>query len=227
MLLFLAHSSENDNWIFSWKLFFYFPFVLSTKGKSLSRVVYLWIMLRVSESSLSKFKQKFRSKFSSVNLESESERCIILCLQFFFIVETTDIESLLDLSREYQIKKIKDMCETHLLRKIPSIDQFIVAQEYDLPLLKEKCMKQLADKALNGLQEHPRFIEINDKNRLLILEQQLKRLQTYCKKVSQITNASDLRCDSFVQFVRVLHEITAWIHVHATGVRFPVGSKCL
>ena len=140
--------------------------------------------------------------FSMVNLLFESERCIILYLQFFFIAETTDIESLLDLSREYQIKKIKDMCETHLLHKIPSIDQFIVAQEYDLPLLKEKCMKQLADKALNGLQDHPRFIEINYKNRLLILEEQLNRLQTYCKKVSQITHASDLMSGSCTKLSR-------------------------
>lgn len=108
-------------------------------------------------------------------------------------LENTNVESLLNLSREYQIQKTKDLCEAYLLRKVPTIDQLIVAQEYDLPLLKDKCLKQLSEKALNGLQDHPRFAEINDSNRLLILEQQLKRLQTYCRKVSQIAHASDMR----------------------------------
>lgn len=100
---------------------------------------------------------------------------------------------MLNLSREYQIKKIKDLCEAYLLRKVPTIDQLIIAQEYDLQLLKDKCLKQLSDKALNGLQDHPRFSEINDKNRILIMEQQLKKLQVYCKKISQIAQASDMR----------------------------------
>ncbi|XP_057305499.1 kelch-like protein diablo [Hydractinia symbiolongicarpus] len=122
------------------------------------------------------------------------------------ITENTDVESLLNLSREYQIKKIKDLCEAYLLRKVPTIDQLIIAQEYDLPLLKDKCLKQLSDKALNGLQDHPRFSEINDKNRILIMEQQLKKLQVYCKKISQIAQASDMRFMPIITHIHCGHK---------------------
>jgi len=146
-----------------------------------------------------------------IELPDKKSEDIQLMLNFLYpfghqITEKTNIESLLNLSREYQIKKTKSLCENFLLRKLPSIDQFIIAQEYDLPLLKEKCLKQLADKALNMLQEHPRFIEINDTNRLLILEQQLKRLQTYCKKVSQIAQASDMRYMPIITHVHCGHK---------------------
>ena len=67
--------------------------------------------------------------------------------------------------------------------------------------LRQKCLKELSEKALNGLQEHPRFGEISDQTRLVIMEQQLKRLQTYCRKISQIAHASDMRYEiPFEQF---------------------------
>lgn len=111
----------------------------------------------------------------------------------YLIIDSTNFQSLLDLSREYQINEIKTLCETHLLRKPLTVDQLIIAEEYDLNNLREKCLKELSEKALNGLQDHPRFSEISDKTRLVIMEQQLKRLQTYCKKISQIATATDMR----------------------------------
>ena len=113
------------------------------------------------------------------------------CFRFF--IDNTNFQSLLDLSREYQINEIKTLCESHLLRKPPTVDQLIIAEEYDLINLRERCLKELSEKALNGLQDHPRFSEISDKTRLVIMEQQLKRLQTYCKKISQIATATDMR----------------------------------
>ena len=113
------------------------------------------------------------------------------CFRFF--IDNTNFQSLLDLSREYQINEIKTLCEVHLLRKPPTVDQLIIAEEYDLTNLRERCLKELSEKALNGLQDHPRFNEISDKTRLVIMEQQLKRLQTYCKKISQIATATDMR----------------------------------
>lgn len=110
-----------------------------------------------------------------------------------FLTDQTDLESLLCLSREYQINNVKVLCENHLLRRVATIEELIIAQEYDLPNLKEKCLKQLSEKPLNGLQEHPRFNEIDHSIRIRILEQQLKRLQVYCKKVSQIAHAADMR----------------------------------
>ena len=113
------------------------------------------------------------------------------CFRLF--IDNTNFQSLLDLSREYQINEIKTLCEVHLLRKPPTVDQLIIAEEYDLTNLRERCLKELSEKALNGLQDHPRFNEISDKTRLVIMEQQLKRLQTYCKKISQIATATDMR----------------------------------
>ena len=79
------------------------------------------------------------------------------------------------------------------MKKATSVDQLIVAQEYSLSHLKEKCLKQLSERALENIDEHPRFHELSEENRLLLLDQQVKRLKTYCKKISQIVHASDLR----------------------------------
>jgi hypothetical protein len=111
----------------------------------------------------------------------------------FFSLENTELETLLDLSREYQITEIKNLCENHLLRKNPSLELLIIAENYDLLNLKTKCVKELSEKALNGLHEHPRFVEISDKTRIEIQAEQLKRLQSYCRKISQIANATDIR----------------------------------
>ena len=122
---------------------------------------------------------------------------IIQYLFSLFLSENTNFQSLLDLSREYQMEDIKNLCETFLLRKPPSVDQLIIAEQYNLCNLRENCLKELSEKALNGLQEHPRFGEISDKTRLVIMGHQLKRLQLYCKKISQIATATDMRYEIF------------------------------
>ncbi|XP_004207049.1 BTB and MATH domain-containing protein 36 [Hydra vulgaris] len=146
-----------------------------------------------------------------IKLPNKKKEHIQLMLNFIYpfghhITEQTDINCLLNLSREYQINKIRDLCEKYLLQKIPTVEQLIIAQEYGFTLLKEKCLLQLSEKALALLQDHPRYNELSESNKLKLAEQHVKILQTYCKKTAQIAQASDMRYIPIATHVQCGHK---------------------
>ncbi len=133
--------------------------------------------------------------FSTKRCKHIEKACLLclLILHCIIFIDSTDVYNLLDLSREYQIEKIKNQCETFLKRKPASLDLLITAQEYDLVLLREKCLKYLSSRALACLQDHPKFEMLSEENKIQIMQVQLQHLQQYCKKVWRIASTADPR----------------------------------
>ncbi|XP_047136168.1 speckle-type POZ protein-like isoform X2 [Hydra vulgaris] len=97
------------------------------------------------------------------------------------ISEKTDIDSLLTLSREYQINKILNLCEKYLLNQIPTVELLITAQEFDLIELRKKCIEYFSEKALLSLISHPKYNELTEDNKLILAERQVITLQKFCE----------------------------------------------
>ena len=112
---------------------------------------------------------------------------------YIFLTDSTDINNLLDLAREYQIDKLKDQCEVFLKTKPATLDLLITAQDYDLDSLSGKCLKHLSSRALSFLQDHPKFHLLSDSSKIKLMQGQMHQLQQYCKKVWRIASAADPR----------------------------------
>lgn len=110
-----------------------------------------------------------------------------------FFLDSTDIYNLLDLSREYQIEKLKEQCEVFLKRKPATLELLLTAQEYHLLSLRERCLKFLSSRALSCIQENPKFELLTDENKIRVMQVQLGNLQQYCRKVWRIASAADPR----------------------------------
>nr|XP_047137406.1 uncharacterized protein LOC124813913 [Hydra vulgaris] len=93
----------------------------------------------------------------------------------------TNIDSLLVLSREYGISKINNLCEEYLLQKIPTVDLLITAQEFELERLREKCIQYFSEKALEPLQNYPKYNELSKENKLKLAKGQIMVLRKFCE----------------------------------------------
>ena len=116
------------------------------------------------------------------------------------------MESLLALSQEYQILKIKDQCEIYLLQKLPSIEGLLLSERYDLRLLKSKCLKYFGEKALWNHYDQPQFQEVTEKSRLCILQRQLSALQSHCKTVYNASVGNDVSKMSSCIYILCKHK---------------------
>nr|XP_047137405.1 speckle-type POZ protein-like A [Hydra vulgaris] len=97
------------------------------------------------------------------------------------ISDQTNIDSLLVLSREYGISKINNLCEEYLLQKIPTVDLLITAQEFELERLREKCIQYFSEKALEPLQNYPKYNELSKENKLKLAKGQIMVLRKFCE----------------------------------------------
>nr|XP_047136164.1 BTB and MATH domain-containing protein 36-like isoform X1 [Hydra vulgaris]XP_047136173.1 BTB and MATH domain-containing protein 36 isoform X1 [Hydra vulgaris] len=98
------------------------------------------------------------------------------------ISDKTNIDCLLILSREYQINKIHNLCEEFLLKKVPTFELLITAQEFQLKNLESKCIEYFSEKALISLENHPKYNELSEDNKLQLAERQNMTLQAACDK---------------------------------------------
>ena len=101
-------------------------------------------------------------------------------------LENTDITSLLDLSREYKIQTIKDRCEVFLLSKEPTVRNLVIAQDYGLPNLLEKCISYFSEKALLKIEEDTNFKKVSEANQIRIMKNQRNKLQDYSRRTQDI-----------------------------------------
>nr|XP_047136165.1 BTB and MATH domain-containing protein 36-like isoform X2 [Hydra vulgaris]XP_047136174.1 BTB and MATH domain-containing protein 36 isoform X2 [Hydra vulgaris] len=104
------------------------------------------------------------------------------------ISDKTNIDCLLILSREYQINKIHNLCEEFLLKKVPTFELLITAQEFQLKNLESKCIEYFSEKALISLENHPKYNELSEDNKLQLAERQNMTLQAACDKASSKNN---------------------------------------
>ena len=68
-----------------------------------------------------------------------------------------DLQSLLELAREYQVQRLTHRCEERLLQKQSSLDLILLAQDFSLKRLLEKCLGSLSRMSLLEIKGHPRF----------------------------------------------------------------------
>ena len=112
----------------------------------------------------------------------------------FVFLESTNITSLLDLSREYKIQTIKDRCEIFLLSKEPTVSNLVIAQNYGLPKLLEKCISYFSEKALIKIEEDIDFEKVNESNQIRIIKNQRNKLQDYGRRTQDIVH--QMNCQS-------------------------------
>lgn len=101
-------------------------------------------------------------------------------------LEDTNIRSLLDLSREYDIQIIKDRCELFLLPKEPTVYNLVIAQDYGLPKLLQKCISHFSEKALIKIEEDHNFRKVSEANQIRIMKNQRKILQDYSRRTQNV-----------------------------------------
>ena len=102
------------------------------------------------------------------------------------LLEKTNIASLLDLSREYDIQTINDRCELFLLSKEPSVSNLVIAQDYGLRELLKKCISHFSEKALIKIEEDKDFNKVSEANQIRIMKKQRKILQDYGRRTQEV-----------------------------------------
>lgn len=98
-----------------------------------------------------------------------------------------DVRSLLELSREYQISKLSARCEERLLQKQSSVELVILAQEFSLTRLLEKCLASLARMNIQELKNSPNFDNIEAENLVSLLNNHLRWLkEQHAREIRQL-----------------------------------------
>ncbi|XP_022792457.1 BTB and MATH domain-containing protein 15-like isoform X2 [Stylophora pistillata] len=114
----------------------------------------------------------------------------LLCMIYPFplqISDQHDVRSLLELSREYQISKLSARCEERLLQKQSSVELVILAQEFSLTRLLEKCLASLARMNIQELKNSPNFDNIEAENLVSLLNNHLRWLkEQHAREIRQL-----------------------------------------
>ncbi|XP_020893710.1 kelch repeat and BTB domain-containing protein 2 isoform X2 [Exaiptasia diaphana] len=103
-----------------------------------------------------------------------------LCMIYPFPVQISDnhdVQSLLELAREYQVNKLIHKCEERLLQKQSSVELILLAQEFSLKRLMEKCLSSLSRMQLQELKVHPKFEEIETCHLVSLLNNNIRWLK--------------------------------------------------
>ena len=91
--------------------------------------------------------------------------------------EDTDMRSLLELAREYQIHKLTARCEERLLQRQSTLEHLLLAQEFSLKKLLEKCLNTLSRLQLQEIKIQPHFEDIDADNMVMLLSNHTRWLK--------------------------------------------------
>ena len=97
----------------------------------------------------------------------------------------------MDLSREYDIKTLKDCCEEFMLLDVPTVALLVSAQDYKLPRLLQKCIDHFSSKALFKIEKDPDFFQLSEENQMIILKGQRSTLQDFNLKIEDLLCRKD------------------------------------
>ena len=73
-----------------------------------------------------------------------------------------------------------------LLPKKPTVKNLVIAQDYGLPKLLEKCISHFSEKALIKIEEERDFEKISEANQILIMKNQRKILKDYSRRTQEV-----------------------------------------
>ena len=91
-----------------------------------------------------------------------------------FFLDDSDFESLLRLTREYQMDRLTKRVETELLLRSPTIETLLLGQEFSLYNLIENSVQALSLQYFTEVKNHPKFSLITSENVVKILEENIK-----------------------------------------------------
>jgi len=118
----------------------------------------------------------------------------LLCMIYPFPVQISDqhdVRSLLELSREYQITKLTTRCEERLLQKQSSVELVVLAQEFSLKRLLEKCLASLGRMNIQDLKNCVGFDSIEAENLVCLLNNHLRwQKEQHAREIRQLREQS-------------------------------------
>ena len=101
------------------------------------------------------------------------------------------MRSLLELSREYQITKLTTRCEERLLQKQSSVELVVLAQEFSLKRLLEKCLASLGRMNIQDLKNCVGFDSIEAENLVCLLNNHLRwQKEQHAREIRQLREQS-------------------------------------
>ena len=147
--------------------------------------------LHVHRSILSMCSPVFRKMLSSdfkektsleINLPGKTVETIREMLRLMYpfptvVSDSSNVTSLLALAREYQMTKMTARIEDVLLRRQTSVELLLIAQEYSLEKLLEKCTCTLSRQSFTDIKQHNHFEDISAENLVTILQGHVKFLK--------------------------------------------------
>ncbi|XP_032232047.2 uncharacterized protein LOC5507505 isoform X2 [Nematostella vectensis] len=158
--------------------------------------------------------------------------CIIydfLCMLYPFpiqIAEHHDVSSLLELAREYQIPKLTARCEERLLQKQSSVDLILLAQEFNLTKLLDKCLVSLSRMQLHDLKGQPKFDDIDSSNLIVLLNNNIRWLkEQQARECRQLKDQHNREKATLLETVNELNECWGYNKLPIRGCACPSYTK--
>ena len=141
------------------------------------------------------FERMFTADFQEKNLTeiqlpdkkaSEIEELLLMSYPHSKPVDESNVYFLLSLADEYQMGRLTKRCEEYLLQrrksKSQSIDFLVIAQKFNLKVLREQCIKIAKDWPLSKLKAHKMYKSVSLENGRELAEKRLEQIENSCQK---------------------------------------------
>ncbi|XP_078344950.1 uncharacterized protein LOC144630465 [Oculina patagonica] len=140
------------------------------------------------------------------------EMLLVIYPSFCKRVNERNVQLLLPLAREYQMKVLTEKCEDHLLRVIekedkigPLFENLIVAQNYTLERVKSECVNKTQKLSIEEVQGHELYEQLEPLSQRKMIELQMSNMEkTFEKKLRDAK--ADLR-ESKAEISKLQEEI--------------------
>ncbi|XP_074640751.1 BTB and MATH domain-containing protein 36-like [Tubulanus polymorphus] len=101
-------------------------------------------------------------------------------------IDGNSVYKLLPLAREYQMFVLTENCEEYLLTLPPSMEHLIIAEEYNLPKLLDKCISFASNVKLCDLESRTEFKQLEQTTMIELLRRKIQTLETKQKALKTI-----------------------------------------
>jgi len=158
---------------------------------------------------LSDFKEGSTSEIRLVGKRKDNIKEMLRTMYPFpsSINENSNVESLLSLSREYQMLPLTKRIEESLLTRETSVELLILAQEYGLEKVCEKCTCTLSQMNFQDVQTHPRYDNISTANIVSILQGHVRYLKE--KHTREIRTVNEQHAKKKLETLEIVNDISS------------------
>ncbi|XP_064630329.1 BTB and MATH domain-containing protein 38-like [Lineus longissimus] len=106
-------------------------------------------------------------------------------------VDENCVYSLLPLAREYQMITVLEKCEAQLMTQPANMEHLIIAEEYGLSKLLDRCISYAAQVSLNDLEQKTEYLKLEPNTIIELLRRKIQVLETKqqaLKTIQEIAN---------------------------------------